>query len=315
MITDINFIAGEPGNALSWPGPVKACIDDNLRALAATLDLACKNKPDAFLITVIDPESGRALRFRGQKAVTISGTRLAFRQMSKGAADLYDLLPPAYANMLTDKSLCSGGLLVVCGGPGAGKTTTLAATVAARLVLYGGMCVAAEDPPEIPLDGPHGDGFCTQIEISDKFPLESAIHSALRMFPVGIPSIILIGEVRSRAAADAAINAALNGTLVCMTLHASSQIDAMHRLVGLAGENDYVLSSIAASMRLILHQQLPPGGKIKLESLSVPATDAGLSIRNHIRKGKFELLATDIQMQRQALTQNRAKQTISKKQL
>jgi Tfp pilus assembly pilus retraction ATPase PilT len=308
LITDVYLPEGEPARALVYPGPRPAADDPRLAALAERLSAAGgAQSTDAFSVQVPTPTGeGDALEaglFRGQRAHTIGGELLVFRRLARTPPDIQTLLPKTIVEVLLHPNLRSGGLLVVAGGPGQGKTTTLAATVAGRLRAFGGVCVAAEDPPEIPLHGRHGEGQCLQMEVREDAPLEQVIHTSLRMFPVGVPTLILVGEVRSRAAADEALNAALNGTLVCMTLHASSPVEALHRLVGLAGGSDYALSSLAASLRVILHQRLVDK-KARIAPL-VFAEKGGESLRGNVRTGKFELLSSDLQFQARALEQGR----------
>lgn len=307
-ITDVYFPEGDPLRALVYPGPRTVAGDPRLLALAEALSAQAARTP-ATAFTVLAPAPvphGEGLEeslFRAQRAKTIKGTLLVFRRLARTPPNLKDLLPKTIGDVLLHRNLCTGGLLVVCGGPGAGKTTTLAATVAGRLRVHGGVCVAAEDPPEIPLHGQHGDGRCLQIEVTPDNPLEEAIHTSLRMFPVGVPSLILVGEVRSREAADEALNAALNGTLVCMTLHASSQVEALHRLLGLAGGGSQTLTALAASLRVILHQRLV-NRKAVLQPLVVPEK-GGETIRGNLRNGRFELLASELQSQQRLLEQGK----------
>jgi Tfp pilus assembly pilus retraction ATPase PilT len=308
-VTDVYLPEGDPLRALVYPGPRPAADEPRLAALARALHAAAAAEAmDVFTVRVPMPAPDGAGTeeglFRGQRARTIGDTQLIFRRLAKAPPPLEGLLPKPVVDVLVHPNLRSGGLLVVAGGPGQGKTTTLAATVAARLRTFGGVCVAAEDPPEIPLHGRHGEGQCLQMAVHADHPLEQAIHTALRMFPVGVPTLILVGEVRSRAAADEALNAALNGTLVCMTLHASSPVDALHRLVGLAGASDYALSSLAASLRVVLHQRLV--NKIARISPLVFAEKGGESMRGNVRSGKFELLASDLQFQQRMLDQGRS---------
>jgi Tfp pilus assembly pilus retraction ATPase PilT len=305
-VTDMYFPEGDPLQALVYPGPRAATGDPRLLALAEALSVQAARTPaHAFTVQVPMPRADGTGQeeglFRAQRARTIKETVLVFRRLARTPPHLPDLLPKPIVDVLLHRNLRSGGLLVVCGGPGQGKTTTLAATVAGRLRAFGGVCVAAEDPPEIPLHGRHGDGQCLQMEVTADNPLERAIHTSLRMFPVGVPTLILVGEVRSREAADEALNAALNGTLVCMTLHASSQVEALHRLVGLAG--DQALTALAASLRVILHQRLAHG-KAVLQPLVVP-DKGGETIRGNLRNGRFELLASDLQFQARMLEQGK----------
>jgi twitching motility protein PilT len=311
-VTDVYFPEKDPLQALFYPGPRSVNGDAGLAALAQALAGASAAQPaDNFTVTVPATQEDGTVEswlFRAQRAKTMKVSLLIFRRLAGSPPDLAGLLPKTIVDVLAHRALCKGGLLVLCGGPGQGKTTTLAATVAARLRAFGGLCVAAEDPPEIPLEGRHGDGMCLQMAVTEDYPLEKAIHTAMRMFPVGVPTLCLVGEVRSREAADEALNAALNGTLVCMTLHASSQVEALHRLVGLAGGGDQALNALAASLRVLVHQRLVDkigGGKeARLRPLVVPEI-GGESIRGNIRKAKFELLSSDIESQERMLAQGK----------
>lgn len=69
---------------------------------------------------------------------------------------------PAYVDMLLKPGL--NGLVVVAGAFGHGKTTTASSMIAARLQKFGGIGVTIEDPPEMPLQGNHGEGVCFQTE-------------------------------------------------------------------------------------------------------------------------------------------------------
>lgn len=309
-VTDVYFPAGQPARALVYPGP-RNLDRPGLIALAENLDSAsalCRE--DSFTVRVQGPsddsDCGLAFEehlYRGQRAHTMGETILIFRRLARSPPDLNGLIPKTVADVLTHPNLCAGGLLAVCGGPGQGKTTTLAGAVAARLREFGGVCVAAEDPPEIPLHGRHGAGLCLQMEVTADRPLDRAIHTALRMFPVAVPTMILVGEIRTRAAADEAVNAALNGTLVCMSLHASSHVEALHRLVGLIGGGDQALAALAAALKVVLHQRLVDG-VARFAPFVVPR-DGGESMRGNIRNGKFELLASDLQNQERLMAQGK----------
>src|SRR5690606_10186105 len=78
-------------------------------------------------------------------------------------------LAPAIVSRLLRPAL--PGLIVVCGKTGAGKTSTAASLIKARMERYGGVAITVEDPPEVRLNGPHGpdgQGRCIQIEASRK---------------------------------------------------------------------------------------------------------------------------------------------------
>ena len=116
------------------------------------------------------------------------------------------------------------GLVLVCGPTGSGKTTTihsflteLAAERPDRLPL------AIEDPVERRLAG------VVQVEVRPhlQFGFVEALRAGLRQDP----DVLVIGEVRDPATAQAAVRAALTGHLVITTLHCGRASEALPRLM------------------------------------------------------------------------------------
>ena len=113
--------------------------------------------------------------------------------------------------------------IVLCVGPtGSGKTTTLHAAIG-HLKNPEVKIWTAEDPVEITQDR------IRQVQVHPKigFTFERALRSFLRLDP----DIIMIGEIRDRETADAAIEASLTGHLVLSTLHTNSAPETVTRLL------------------------------------------------------------------------------------
>ena len=113
--------------------------------------------------------------------------------------------------------------IVLCVGPtGSGKTTTLHAALG-HLKNPEVKIWTAEDPVEITQDR------VRQVQVHPKigFTFERALRSFLRLDP----DIIMIGEIRDRETADAAIEASLTGHLVLSTLHTNSAAETVTRLL------------------------------------------------------------------------------------
>ena len=113
--------------------------------------------------------------------------------------------------------------IVLCVGPtGSGKTTTLHAALG-HLKNPEVKIWTAEDPVEITQDR------VRQVQVHPKigFTFERALRSFLRLDP----DIIMIGEIRDRETADAAIEASLTGHLVLSTLHTNSAPETVTRLL------------------------------------------------------------------------------------
>lgn len=134
--------------------------------------------------------------------------------------------------------------IVLCVGPtGSGKTTTLHAALAH----VKGPTVkvwTAEDPIEITQEG------IRQVQMHSQIGL--TFDRALRAFLRCDPDIVMIGEIRDRETADAAIEASLTGHLVMSTLHTNSAPETVTRLLEM-GLDPFTFSS---SLLGVLAQRL-----------------------------------------------------------
>lgn len=139
----------------------------------------------------------------------------------------------------------SSGLIIVAGPTGSGKTSTLYTTL--KYLSQGKNnknIVTIEDPVESAIKG------VRQIQVNnDKdFGFKEALRGILRQDP----DIIMIGEIRDKETALAAIQTALTGHLVLTTIHAPNAASIIPRLIDM-GIESYLLSS---SVSLILSQRL-----------------------------------------------------------
>jgi twitching motility protein PilT len=210
--------------------------------------------------------------------------------------------PAPYQNLLLSEDYQrTGGLIVVFGATGAGKTTTAAATIVARLERLGGFCLCVEDPPENVLEGFHGtNGYVEQMDASD-IGYEQALIEALRCFPSGIPSMLLLGEIRSKAEAYEAMQVALDGHLVITTMHAKDIPSGLSRLASLAeatGESE-TRSMLASGLVLALHQSRTNGAP-RLTALKFNKVATAI-----VQNGAFHHLQDEILKQNKLLQANR----------
>lgn len=231
---------------------------------------------------------------------TIKGVVIAVRQMPKDSIDLYTLgLGKIVANELTHSRLNNGGLIIICGSPGNGKTTTSSATITKRLEKFGGMCITIEDPPEFPLDGKHGVGTCIQTQVKDE-GFASSIKMSMRSYPTGQNSIMFVGEVRDTQTALEVLKASIDGRLVITTLHSESVVSAIQRIASLASKElgDQAFDMMATSFRIAIHQKLRRTAlnlKMDVECLvdSTPCV-------NIIKNQKFTNLKNEVEKQERA---------------
>ncbi|MGH9093044.1 MAG: GspE/PulE family protein, partial [Acidimicrobiales bacterium] len=127
------------------------------------------------------------------------------------------------------------GVILVTGPTGAGKTTTVYATLQ-EVMTPEKSVVTVEDPVEYQIDG------ITQVQINQKAGMDFA--RALRSILRSDPDIVLIGEIRDIATATIAMEAALSGHLVLTTLHTNTAAATPLRLTEMGIEPFLVISSV-----------------------------------------------------------------------
>jgi type II secretory ATPase GspE/PulE/Tfp pilus assembly ATPase PilB-like protein len=112
------------------------------------------------------------------------------------------------------------GLAVISGATGSGKSTTLYG-MAQELSRRGLSVVTIEDPVEKIVPGLSQ----TSIAPEQGFTYEVALRGMMRQDP----DVILLGEIRDKATAQVALQAASTGHLVLTTIHGGSVLDVLHR--------------------------------------------------------------------------------------
>jgi type IV pilus assembly protein PilB len=128
--------------------------------------------------------------------------------------------------------------MVICAGPtGAGKTTTLYATL--REINSGGKNVMTiEDPVEYVFPG------INQIQTNEQAGLTFA--QGLKAILRQDPDVILVGEVRDADTARIATQSALTGHLVLSSLHGTDSVAALHRMLDMGIESFLIASAVVA---------------------------------------------------------------------
>jgi len=288
--TDVHIRTQHMQDSLVYPGPLRAPSE----CLPAVEHMAqqCDAQPlDDFTVTV-DGVTWRGRRDR----MTVDGVWLRLRQMPKAAPRLDALptpLPAIQRDMLLSPLLTGEGLIYVCGSAGSGKTTTASATVVSRLIEFGGVAYTIEDPPEMPLNGWHGSGYCAQTSVAGEAASDWAesFRGALRSQPASTHQILFVGEIRNAESAIAMLRAASNGFLVIATGFGTDVVSAVDALAKLTGAN---AATFANMLRLVLHQRLS-GGQMHISTLASPSSTSPVAAR--IRAGQYVHLANDIEHQ------------------
>jgi twitching motility protein PilU len=160
-------------------------------------------------------------------------------------------LPP----ILREVVLSKRGLVIIVGGTGSGKSTTLAAMVGHRNEKTRGHIVTIEDPVEY--IHPHAGCVITHREVGvDTESWHMALKNTLRQ----APDVILIGEIRDRDTMEHGIQFAETGHLVLSTLHANSSNQALDRIINFFPDErrEQLLMDLSLNIRAMISQRLIP---------------------------------------------------------
>jgi twitching motility protein PilU len=160
-------------------------------------------------------------------------------------------LPP----VLKDISMTKRGLVILVGGTGTGKSTSLAAMVDYRNDNSYGHIITIEDPIEYVHE--HKKCIVTQREVGiDTDTWDAALKNTLRQ----APDVILMGEIRDRDTMDHAIAFAETGHLCMATLHANSTNQALDRIINFFPEErrQQLLMDLSLNVRAFVSQRLIP---------------------------------------------------------
>ena len=175
---------------------------------------------------------------------------MVVRYISSHIPELDTLQLPAILKTLI---LHKRGLLLMVGGTGSGKSTTLAAMINHRNSTSGGHILTIEDPVEFL--HPHKKSIINQREIGiDSHSYANALKNSLRE----APDVVLIGEIRDRETMEAALELAGTGHLAISTLHANNAYQALTRIINMFPQalHKQLFMDLSLYLRAILAQRL-----------------------------------------------------------
>jgi len=189
--------------------------------------------------------------------------------------------------VLKEVIMTKRGLVLVVGGTGSGKSTTLAAMIDYRNANSAGHIITVEDPVEYV----HKNKGCliTHREVGvDTLSWHNALKNTLRQ----APDVILIGEIRDTETMEHAIAFAETGHLCLGTLHANNANQTMDRIINFFPEErrNQLLMDLSSNLRAIISQRLirtedGKGRKAAIEILLNTPT-----ISEMIFKGNFQAI-------------------------
>ena len=214
--------------------------------------------------------------------LSLSGPCLTIRRFRREGFSLRDLvsngtLPGPGAELLA-LAVAARASILVSGGTGSGKTTTLNALSGA--IPGGERIVTIEDAAELRLRQAHVvrlEARPASLEGRGEVTIRQLVRNALRMRP----DRIVVGEVRGGEALDLlqALNTGHDGSL--STVHANSPEDALRRLETLALMAEVALphsavrEQVAGAVDLVVHQARNPDGSRAVRSIAEVVRVAG----------------------------------------
>lgn len=179
---------------------------------------------------------GSGIDIRISTFPTVFGEKIVLRLLDKSKFSLKreDLGLRKEDNIMIDRFLSNkGGIVLISGGTGSGKTTTLYSFLK-NINSVEKNITTIEDPVEYRLDGINQ----MQVKTSIGLDFSKGLRSILRQDP----DTIMIGEIRDRETAEIAIRAAITGHLVLSTIHTKDTLSTIVRLIDM-GIEPYLISS------------------------------------------------------------------------
>ncbi|HEX3450062.1 MAG TPA: GspE/PulE family protein [Isosphaeraceae bacterium] len=212
----------------------------NVFKVLSAMDISEKRKPqDGSFGAKLQ---GRDLDFRVATSGSKAGEKLVMRILdnSAGITKMEDLgMRPKLVEQVRGLVTQPHGMFLCCGPTGAGKSTTLYASLR-EIDRYQKNIITVEDPIEYHLDN------ITQMEVNTKAgqTFAAALRSILRQDP----DVIMIGEIRDQETASIACQAANTGHMVFSTVHSNDAVTALFRLLDLGVEPFMIASALSGVM-------------------------------------------------------------------
>jgi twitching motility protein PilU len=170
--------------------------------------------------------------------------------------------------VLKDVVMSKNGLVIMVGGTGSGKSTSLAAMINHRNQNSYGHIITIEDPIEYV--HPHKNCIIMQREVGvDTDDWGIALKNTLRQ----APDVILLGEIRDKETMEFGIAFAETGHLAMATLHANSSNQALDRIINFFPEErkQQLLMDLSLNLKGIISQRLlkTPDGKGRVAAIEI----------------------------------------------
>lgn len=221
----------------------------------------------------------RLCRFRCNAYHQRGTLAAAYRVVAFGLPDYKKLGIPELVMELTQQR---GGMILVTGPAGSGKSTTLACMVDRINETRQGHIITIEDPIEYLHS--HKKSLVSQREVPTDAPtFARALRGALRQ----APDVIMLGEMRDEETMQTAITAAETGHLLLSSLHTVGAAKTIDRIIDAfpPSQQQQVRIQLSMVLRAVISQRLVPttdGGQVPVfEVMTINS-----AIQNMIRDGK-----------------------------
>lgn len=216
---------------------------------------------------------GDEVRFRCVAYYETSKLGLVMRLIPMVIPTLDDLeLPPVMRTIAANPR----GMILLTGMTGSGKTTTLAAMIEYLNTIEALRVITVEDPIEYVYS--NKKCIISQREVGKDVPdFNVALRQAMRMDP----DVILVGEMRDAETIKVAIKAAETGHLVLSTLHTTSAVHTVQRMIGYfpESEHDLLREQLSLNLRASITQRLVKrtDGRGRLAAMEIMVANATVS--------------------------------------
>ncbi|HRX60023.1 MAG TPA: ATPase, T2SS/T4P/T4SS family [Candidatus Competibacter sp.] len=215
-------------------------------------DIAERRRHQDGHISFEDPKTGRQLDIRVSIYVTIYGEKIVLRLLRRAQLvplDDIGMFPRTLSRFYEDALDLPSGIVMITGPTGTGKTTTLYSCV--NYLNSIDRCITTvEDPVEYVIEG------ITQCSLNPK--IDVTFENTLPYIMRQDPDVIVLGEIRDRYSADAAIQAALTGHKVLTTFHTEDTIGGLLRLMNMDIETFLISSTVVSVLAQRLLRRVCP---------------------------------------------------------
>jgi len=212
---------------------------------------------------------------------TSRGVGFAIRLLSsfQATVEKLNLLPDIKRHVVHHN-----GLIIVSGPTGSGKSSTMAALIQEINLTEPRHIVTIESPIEYTFRP--RNAYIRQREVGRDTPsFEQALIDALREDP----DVLMVGEMREPETMRLTLNASETGHLVLTTVHSSTCVEALQRIVSAFPSEiqNAVRAQLADCLVAVICQRLRfrPDLKIRVPEceIMIPTTP----VKSHIRNGDF----------------------------